>query len=129
MSLDHRPYVGNYSRNTPNLYVASGFNKWGMTGAMAAAKLLCDRILERENAWAEVFDPSRSILKPQLWVNGWETAFNFLRLTEKRCPHLGCALKWNAAEHSWDCACHGSRFDADGKCLNNPANQDLSKRS
>jgi glycine/D-amino acid oxidase-like deaminating enzyme/nitrite reductase/ring-hydroxylating ferredoxin subunit len=41
------------------------------------------------------------------------------------CPHLGCIVHWNAAEHSWDCPCHGSRFDKLGKCINGPANTDL----
>jgi Rieske Fe-S protein len=41
------------------------------------------------------------------------------------CPHLGCIVHWNAAEHSWDCPCHGSRFDKLGKVINGPANIDL----
>lgn len=125
MSLDSVPYIGQYSRSTPHLYVASGFNKWGMSSAMVAAKLLHDLVLERENDWAEVFRPSRSILKPQLFVNGWESTVNLLTPTKKRCPHLGCALHWNDAEHTWDCACHGSRFSEEGKVLDNPANGDL----
>ena len=58
-------------------------------------------------------------------INGFETVVNFFTPTKKRCPHLGCALKWNSAEHSWDCPCHGSRFDESGKVLDNPANGNL----
>ncbi len=41
------------------------------------------------------------------------------------CPHLDCIVHWNSAETSWDCPCHGSRFDHTGKVLNGPANSDL----
>lgn len=121
MSLDSIPYIGQYSKRTPDLYVASGFNKWGMTSSMVAAILLCDLITERKNEWKEVFSPSRSILKPQLFLNGLEAVKNLLTPTTKRCPHLGCALKWNPIEHTWDCPCHGSRFQEDGKIISNPA--------
>ncbi|HEX2475787.1 MAG TPA: FAD-dependent oxidoreductase [Lacipirellulaceae bacterium] len=42
------------------------------------------------------------------------------------CPHLGCIVHWNGAEKSWDCPCHGSRFDKLGKVINGPSNVDLS---
>ncbi len=121
MTLDGVPYIGRYGRQTPQLYVATGFNKWGMTGSMAAARLLCDLAADRENPYAAVFNPSRSILRRQLAINAGEAVVNMLSFTGKRCPHLGCALKWNAQERSWDCACHGSRFSEDGRLLNNPA--------
>lgn len=43
------------------------------------------------------------------------------------CPHLGCELTWNPDEKSWDCPCHGSRFDMDGNLLDNPAIHDAKK--
>lgn len=42
-----------------------------------------------------------------------------------RCPHLGCQLTWNPDEKSWDCPCHGSRFDYRGRLIDNPAQEDL----
>ena len=129
MSLDSIPYIGHYSKNTSNLYTASGFNKWGITGAMTAAMVLSDIVTEKNNEYADVFDPSRSILKPQLFLNGIEATANLLKFSKKRCPHLGCALKWNSAEHSWDCPCHGSRFSENGKVLENPANGDLKEKN
>lgn len=127
ISLDGIPYIGNYSALTPNMYVATGFNKWGLTSAMAAAEILRDKILGRDNPYAAVFSPSRSILKKQLLKNGLSAAKNLLTPTVPRCPHLGCALKWNNDERSWDCPCHGSRFARDGKLLDNPANVNLDK--
>ena len=125
MSLDGMPYIGQYSKSTPNLYVATGFQKWGMSTAMAAATILTDLILKKKNPYAALFSPSRSMLHKQLLCNSGEAVLNLLRPTGPRCPHLGCALHWNRAEHSWDCACHGSRFDQDGHVLNNPATGDL----
>ncbi|MEE1322174.1 MAG: FAD-dependent oxidoreductase [Acutalibacteraceae bacterium] len=125
MSLDSIPYIGQYSKSTPNLFVATGFNKWGMTGAMVAAKMLCALAVGKDNPYKELYSPSRNMIKPQLFLNGAESVINLLTPTTKRCPHLGCALKWNSAEHSWDCPCHGSRFTEDGKVLENPANGNI----
>lgn len=125
MSLDGIPYIGQYSPATPDLFVATGFHKWGMTSSMVAAMVLSDLVLGRDNPWSQVFSPRRSIWRKQLFLNAGESVMNLLRPTAPRCPHMGCALKWNPQEHSWDCPCHGSRFAEDGSLLNNPANGDL----
>ncbi len=125
ITLDGIPYIGRYSRTTQNLYVASGFNKWGMSSSMVAAKLLFDIISEKESKYEKLFAPSRSILRKQLAANTYEALCGWLTFGKKRCPHLGCALNYNKFEHSWDCSCHGSRFDENGKVLDNPANDDL----
>ena len=127
MSLDQIPYIGPYSRHAQDLYVATGFNKWGFTGSMVAAQLLTDLLTGTDNPYQALYSPTRGAVQPQLAVNGWEAITNLLSLTGKRCPHLGCALKWNPQEHSWDCPCHGSRFSEDGQCLEGPASSDLKK--
>ena len=124
MTLDGIPYIGQYSGATPDTLVATGFNKWGMTNAMVASDILCDLVQNKENPYANVFSPLRTVLHPQLAVNAWESAVGLLTPTAPRCPHLGCALKYNRAEHTWDCPCHGSRFTNEGKLINNPATDD-----
>ena len=126
MTLDDIPYIGRYSKHTPDLYVATGFNKWGMTSSMVAANLLCDLVQGKKNPYTDVFSPSRSILHPQLIANTAESLLGLLTPTVPRCPHLGCALTYNKQEHSWDCPCHGSRFSEKGKLLDNPATGDKS---
>lgn len=127
-TLDGIPYIGHYSAQTKNLFVATGFNKWGMTSSMAAAKILCNLVQDRSNKYAELFSPSRTVLRPQLICNAFESVCGLLSIGTKRCPHLGCALKWNSAEHTWDCPCHGSRFDESGKLLDNPATGNLKRK-
>lgn len=128
MTLDGIPYIGHYSEKKTNIYVATGFNKWGMTSSMVAATILTNMITENENAYAQVFSPSRTLMHKQLAINTTESIINFLTPTVPRCPHLGCALKYNHYEHSWDCACHGSRFTKEGKVIENPATSDKTIR-
>ncbi len=127
ISLDDIPYIGKYSTNTENLYVATGFNKWGMTSSMVAADILSDMVTGAENPYAEVFSPTRSVLHPKLISNIFHSMVGLVTPTVPRCPHLGCALVYNKEEHSWDCPCHGSRFTENGKLIDNPATDDLKK--
>jgi len=121
MTLDEIPYIGPYSPRTPGLYVATGFNKWGMTGSMISAMLLTDLINGKRNEFAPVFDPSRSMALGQLLLNVGSALAGMAYPTAKRCPHLGCGLRWNPIEHTWDCPCHGSRFTQKGSLIDNPA--------
>lgn len=128
MTLDGIPYIGRYGKHTESLYVATGFNKWGMTSAMVSATVLTESVQGRKHPWAAVFDPSRTMLRPQLALNAVEAAVNLLTPTVPRCPHMGCALKWNAQERSWDCPCHGSRFTEDGILVDNPSTDNMRNR-
>lgn len=127
MTLDGVPYTGQYSKHTPGLYVSTGFNKWGMSSAMAAAILLVDLVMDKENPCTELFSPSRTILRPQLAVNAVESMLHILKPTVPRCTHMGCALKYNRQEHSWDCPCHGSRFTENGQLIDNPATKNMKR--
>ena len=62
MPLDGVPYVGRLTRRSEHIYVATGFKKWGMTNGTAAAIILTDLILGRQNPWAKLYDAKR--IKP-----------------------------------------------------------------
>jgi len=128
ITLDGVPYIGRYSKALPDVYVATGFNEFGMTGSMISARVLSEMITGKDSEYAKIFDPSRSALNAQLFMNLGETMLNLVNPTAKRCSHLGCGLKWNPAEHTWDCPCHGSRFDEHGEVLENPAMKNLKNK-
>ena len=58
-------------------------------------------------------------------VGAYRTEDGILLAVSVKCPHLGCQLTWNSGEKSWDCPCHGSRFDVYGHLLDGPAQKDL----
>jgi len=126
ISSDGLPFIGAYSRRTPNHFVAAGFSKWGMTNSMTAAQAICARILGEPLPESEIFNPARMIKYstiPVLSTFGVTTAAYVSGLPRKnapRCPHMGCRLKYVAATASWDCPCHGSRFDSIGRIRNGP---------
>ena len=167
ITIDGIPYIGRYSDSTPNIYVATGFNKWGMTSAMVSAMIISDFILGKDNDFSEIFSPKRFDLS--LSINNIandlvETAKNFIAqkisipsseidhiknghagiveyngqkvgvykdkkgkefIVSTKCAHLGCELHWNADELTWDCPCHGSRFDYKGNLIDSPAVKDI----
>ncbi|MEG1002474.1 MAG: FAD-dependent oxidoreductase [Clostridium sp.] len=167
MSLDSIPYIGNYSLNSNDIYVATGFNKWGMTGSMVAAMILSDRVLGRKNDFSNIFSPERIDITESIdnfMENTKETVKNFIAqklyipdseiehiknghggvveykghkvgvykddkgekfIVKTKCSHLGCQLHWNADELTWDCPCHGSRFDYKGNILDSPTTKKL----
>ncbi len=120
-TLDGIPYIGAYSPATPDIFVATGFNAWGMSTSMAAAKLLTAKITASGSPFERVFDPARSMEVLPLLGNAASSAGHLITPTLPRCSHLGCALKYNRAEGAWDCPCHGSRFSAEGSVLLGPA--------
>jgi glycine/D-amino acid oxidase-like deaminating enzyme/nitrite reductase/ring-hydroxylating ferredoxin subunit len=161
-TLDEVPYTGRLTSKTPNLYVATGFRKWGMTNSTASAIILRDLIVHGKSPWQEVYNPSRftpgasaktfiveNVDVAKHLVTGKLTAVpneidlrpgegkvvdinnekvgvykdtdGNLHTVDITCRHMGCELKWNSAEKSWDCPCHGSRFTYDGDIIEGPA--------
>ncbi|RII33070.1 FAD-dependent oxidoreductase [Clostridium chromiireducens] len=167
MTLDNIPYIGHYSSKTPNIYVETGFKKWGMTTSMVAAMIISDMILENENDFSEIFSPGRFDMSSSMKNAANDiiiTAKNFIAqridipeetlesiqnghggiveykgqktgvykdndgkvfTVSTKCAHLGCELKWNADDLTWDCPCHGSRYNYEGIWIESPTNKCL----
>lgn len=243
ITLDKVPYIGEFSHFMPNMYIGTGFNKWGMTSSNVAANIIVDKILGRKNEYEDVFKATRlhpiknneelgNMIKEtanSLVINKFKVPkvgsddvdsddvggrendlnkagtevvndVNFVGINEidnntdvtsstvnrkddnnvahvdngdfskienssthvsekifadlendtghvleykgqkvgiykdangkifavkPICTHLGCLLSWNSLDKTWDCPCHGSRFDYMGHQLYNPAIRDL----
>lgn len=169
ISLDKIPYIGNFSSIMPNLYVATGFKKWGITFSNIASHIITDKILGRENKYEDLFKATRlepiknheelgNMIKESmtsLVINKLKTSPNTLEdvtmdegkiieingqkvgvyrdkngdcfFIKPVCAHLGCELSFNSIEKTWDCPCHGSRYDIYGNRISEPAIEDLEK--
>ncbi len=167
VTLDKIPYIGEFSNFLPNMFVATGYKKWGMTTSHVAAKIISDKILGNENSYEKVYTATR--LEPiknrkefgnMLKTSVYSLAINKLSppiksYTELKndsggvvdykgkkvgiykdkngkmfavipyCKHLGCELSWNNLEKTWDCPCHGSRYDYEGKIITEPTTENL----
>ena len=125
MTLDKVPYIGRHRTGSRDLYVATGFNKWGMTGSMVAAELLSGLIASGKSELEELYKPQRSMMSRQLIINIGAATKGLISICGPRCSHMGCKLHWNIIEQSWDCSCHGSRFDKNGHVIDNPAKKEI----
>lgn len=127
VSHDKVPFIGKYSIFRPYWYVATGFKKWGMTTSMIAARIISDQICGIKNPYEEVFSPQRVYIRASFcdfWKDVGISVRGLLRGSihaKRRCSHMGCECTWNPDEQSWDCPCHGSRFNREGYLIDNPA--------
>lgn len=139
VTLDGIPYIGRFSRREPNWYVAAGFGKWGMTSAMVSAHILTALITEQDCPEADIFSPQRPFTAQaakELAIHSGHTMKGLAKRVLPagkgkvipNCPHMGCRLEWNPDEDSYDCPCHGSRFDQEGRLLDGPAQTDCQRR-
>lgn len=156
---DHLPFIGSISKKHPNLYLATGFQKWGMTNGTMAGMIIADLVKGQKNSYEALFRPYRSypikrciqtladgvasgeaIIKSTfhkqagtakiVTVDGKRMGVYCDDLGKKHyvsiiCPHMKCHLLFNSVDKSWDCPCHGSKFDVDGKLLNGPSVFDI----
>ena len=117
-----------------------------MTNSVLAALIISDMIKGLENEYIEVFNPNRfnianivklpyilasqtkSYLGPKINKNKiwYKDKKGIKHIIHNKCPHFGCSLIFNEKELTWDCPCHSSRFDIDGKCIKGPSNYDIS---
>ena len=167
ITLDKIPYIGKYSNMWENAYVATGFNKWGITTSNIAANIITDMIIGRKNRYEDIFISTRvepvknrqevgNMLKETVSslvlkkfelpeseqaslkneegkiieiegekVGAYKDKEGRIYTIVPKCAHLGCELSWNNLEKTWDCPCHGSRYDYTGKMLYGPTVKDL----
>jgi glycine/D-amino acid oxidase-like deaminating enzyme len=137
---DRIPFIGRIAPGSERRWVATGFQKWGISTAWVAADLLLGEVEGSPRPWAELFDPRR--VAPTLTKRFLEGAVRSVRhlVLERardlrpgqprrpRCSHLGCVLSFDADERTWDCPCHGSRFAEDGSVVSGPASRPVEIR-
>lgn len=168
--MDGVPFIGRCAGHEDHVYVATGFNAWGITTGTAAGMIIADLVVDGKNPWADFFDATRirplrsgkSFLRGNMHAGRHLVHGRFedrphnvmglqpgegriikqhdetiavsrdddgeLHAVSAACTHMGCILGWNAADRTWDCTCHGSRFACDGKMLHGPATADLEKK-
>jgi Rieske Fe-S protein len=98
--------------------------------AKVALHFVGDRITPAQTGDVDEIPPGEArVIRDGLGKTGvYRDADRRFHAVSLRCTHLGCLLRYNAAERSWDCPCHGSRFDVDGNVLEGPATQPLARR-
>ena len=115
-----------------NILIGTGYNTWGLTNGFLAGKILSDIIMKKDNLYISIFSLKKKNRNNLLTYtsNIYKNVDGFIKGYIKSssnylCPHLKCKLIYNEVENTFDCSCHGSRFDKDGKCICGPANKDI----
>jgi glycine/D-amino acid oxidase-like deaminating enzyme/nitrite reductase/ring-hydroxylating ferredoxin subunit len=141
-SHDSVPYVGRMPRGFGRIYVAAGFEKWGMTNGVAAARALSGQILGKEPSWSQIMGrritgamgaAHLASINIKVGLGAARGVAEMVRRDGDHevlpvCTHMGGALHWNDCEGSWDCPLHGSRFAPDGQVLEGPAVRPLKRK-
>lgn len=129
-SADGLPYVGAYSKKTPNLFIGTGYGGRGLLGGMVTAQAVSAKILGLPYDGYSVYSGQRKggvirsdECKTAAGIGGRYLKGAF-RFGSPRCPHMGCRLVYRPKARIWECPCHGSCFDDIGNVLNAPAVHD-----
>lgn len=118
------PYAGIFS---PQRFTPAASAGQLLSNGLHAVRDLGRELLAPARGAVETLPPGRGgvVELEGRKVGVYRTADGEAYIVDIRCPHLGCQLEWNPDEKSWDCPCHGSRFDERGRLLSGPAQQDL----
>jgi glycine/D-amino acid oxidase-like deaminating enzyme/nitrite reductase/ring-hydroxylating ferredoxin subunit len=116
---------------SPNRIGLSGLPKLAEMNAKVAVDLVGDRLVPAVSSDTDDIPPgSARVIRDGLGKTGvFRDDDGKLHAVSLRCTHLGCLLRFNSAERSWDCPCHGSRFDVDGEVLEGPATRALESKA
>ena len=120
---DGLPYIGHYSRKTPNLFVMTGYQDNGILMSMVGAQAISARVLGLPDDAYQIYSGQRGrgAVRAALATLGRYAGSLAARPSAPSCPHLGCKLVYDRQARIWSCPCHGSRFDDIGRILNAPA--------
>ncbi len=136
-TADSIPYVGPITDNESNVYIATGYRKWGLSNSLVAGEIISSAITKEKHAASDIYNPSRNqfgiTMLRMLNLIGFTVANladgYLTRMDAPKCTHLGCRTRWNDGDETWDCPCHGSRFDKNGNVIEGPAVYPLDLKS
>lgn len=124
---DSIPFVGPMTKDS-SIYIATGFKKWGLSSSLVAAEILRGYFTKKEHRATQLYMPSRiqgrtvyDMLTKAGFISEQFITGYVTRISAPKCTHLGCKTRWNDADETWDCPCHGSRFDKKGNVIEGPA--------
>jgi glycine/D-amino acid oxidase-like deaminating enzyme/nitrite reductase/ring-hydroxylating ferredoxin subunit len=122
----NHPWAETFNPNRVSVGAAPELAKLGL---LTGLHFVGDRLLPAESSVEDLPPGEARVVRSGLGKIGvYRDDAGELHAVSLRCTHLGCLTRWNDAERSWDCPCHGSRFDVDGAVLSGPAVRPLERR-
>ena len=122
ITIDGIPYIGRSDIFHTNHLIVTGFNFWGFTWAMASAMIIQNIIKDKKSF--KLTKLNRFVVNKNLFKNIYNSLIHFINFKKNRCTHLGCNLIYNKDEELYECPCHGSIYNKEGKVIKGPAIKD-----